>query len=190
MRVSGATHLSPVEEFREGNVSLVTESVESLEVVVGAVLELDPQEGTILGGRSTTEFEGKGRSEVGCKLVTTRVLASDDSILTDTGKFGVVLHNLQHMEKRDERLVAGFDQKELEGVTVECDALEGVKDQVKDSATSHCGNRVSIRNALFQQRCYSRLPIPPISLLPKTAFSWKSAKPRACSIKVGGRRCA
>lgn len=87
------------------------------------------------------------------------------------------------MERRDERLVAGFDQKELEGVPIECDALEGVEDQVNDSATSHCGDRVSIRNAMFQQRCYSQLPIPPISLLPK------SAKLQACSIKVGGRWC-
>ena len=43
----------------------MTESVESLEVVVGAVLELHPQESTVLGGRSTMEFKGKGRSEVG-----------------------------------------------------------------------------------------------------------------------------
>ena len=88
------------------------------------------------------------------------------------------------MEKRDERPIAGFDQKELEGVPVECDALEGVEDQVNDSATSHCGDHVSTRNAMFQPRCYSQLPIPPISLLPK------SAKLRACSIEVGGRRCA
>jgi len=46
----------------------VAERVEGLEVVVGAVLELDPQEVTVLRGRSTTELEGKGRSIVGWKI--------------------------------------------------------------------------------------------------------------------------
>ena len=61
-------HLRPVEEFRERDVSLVAERMEGLEVVVCAVLELDPQEVTVLRGRATTELEGKSRSIVGCKI--------------------------------------------------------------------------------------------------------------------------
>lgn len=43
----------------------MAENVVGLEVVVGAVLELDPQEVTVLRRRSTAELKGEGRGEVG-----------------------------------------------------------------------------------------------------------------------------
>lgn len=43
----------------------MAESVVGLEVVVGSVLELDPQEVTVLRSRSTVELKGDGRSKVG-----------------------------------------------------------------------------------------------------------------------------
>lgn len=57
--------------------------------------------------------------------------------LTNASKFWVLLDHLEHVEERNEGLVGGLDEKELEGVTVECDALEGAEDRVKDGATSH-----------------------------------------------------
>ena len=41
------------------------------------------------------------------------------------------------MEERNEGVVGGLDQQELERVTIESDALERVEDGVEDSATSH-----------------------------------------------------
>lgn len=43
----------------------MAKSVVGLEVVVGAVLELEPQEVTVLRGRSAAELEGKSRGIVG-----------------------------------------------------------------------------------------------------------------------------
>ena len=42
------THLDPVNELVDRDVHLVAQSVVGLEVVLGAVLELDPQEVTVL----------------------------------------------------------------------------------------------------------------------------------------------
>jgi hypothetical protein len=43
----------------------VAESVVGLEVVVGTVLELEPQESTVLGRGSAAELKGEGRNVVG-----------------------------------------------------------------------------------------------------------------------------
>jgi hypothetical protein len=56
---------------------------------------------------------------------------------TDGSKFRVVLNDLEHVEERDEGLVGGLDQQELEGVTVESDALKRVDDRVHNGTTSH-----------------------------------------------------
>ena len=59
------THLDPVNELGDRDVRLVAESVVGLEVVVGAVLELDPQEVTVLRRGSAADLKGDGRSVVG-----------------------------------------------------------------------------------------------------------------------------
>ena len=64
--------------------------------------------------------------------------------LTNSHELGVVVDDAGHMEKRNEWLVGGLDQQELEGVTIEGDAFEGGDDTVHDCATSDCGR--DIRN--------------------------------------------
>lgn len=44
--------------------------------------------------------------------------------LTDAGKSGLLLDELEHVEEGDEGVVGGLDQQELEGVAVESDAFE------------------------------------------------------------------
>lgn len=56
--------------------------------------------------------------------------------LTDASELGVVLGDTGLREERNEGLVGGLDEHELEGVAVEGDALEGAQDRVKDGATS------------------------------------------------------
>lgn len=52
----------------------MTESVVGLEVVVRAVLELDPHEVTVLRRGSAAELKGECRSEVGCINVASQCL--------------------------------------------------------------------------------------------------------------------
>lgn len=60
------THLGSVEELSKRDVSFVAEHVVGLKVVVGAILEPDSQECTILRGRPMAKLEGKSRRIVGC----------------------------------------------------------------------------------------------------------------------------
>jgi len=99
--------LKTVNELGERDVRLVAERVVGLEIVVGAVLEFDPQEVTVLRRGSAAELKGEGRNEVG-----------------DTSKFWVRLVHLEHVEEGNEGVVGGLDQQELERVTVESDAFE------------------------------------------------------------------
>jgi len=85
----------------------VAESVVGLEVVVGAVLELDPQEVTVLRRGSAADLKSDGRSVVG-----------------DASKSGVLLDELEQVEEGNEGVVGGLDQQELQRVTVESDAIE------------------------------------------------------------------
>jgi hypothetical protein len=62
--------------------------------------------------------------------------------LTDTLELGVLVDDAGHMEERNEWLVGGLDQQELEGVTVEGDAFEGGDDTVHHCATSDCGRKI------------------------------------------------
>ena len=59
------THLAPVDELGERDVRLVAEGVVGLEVVVGAVFELDPQEVTVLRRGSAEQLESEGGDIVG-----------------------------------------------------------------------------------------------------------------------------
>lgn len=44
--------------------------------------------------------------------------------LTDAGKLGVLLDELEHVEEGNEGVVGGLDQQELERVAIESDAFE------------------------------------------------------------------
>lgn len=57
-------------------------------------------------------------------------------MLTDGFEFGVVLGDAGLVEERDERLVGGLNQQELQGVAVESDALQRSKDSVQKGTTS------------------------------------------------------
>ena len=84
----------------------------------------------------------------------------------------MVLGDTGLREERDEGLVGGLDEHELEGVAVEGDALEGAQDRVKDSATSNCMG--ALRPSL-SRLCDDRhllLPTPLMSFSEKTPVSW------------------
>jgi hypothetical protein len=75
----------------------VAKSVVGLEVVVGAVLELDPQEVTVLRRGSAADLKGGGRSVVAWMSVTSQYPWSYIYIrgLTDGSKFGILLDKLE-----------------------------------------------------------------------------------------------
>ena len=56
---------------------------------------------------------------------------------TNTGIFRVLLDDSGLVEERNEWLVGGLDQHELEGVTIEGDTLQRRKDSVQKRATSN-----------------------------------------------------
>lgn len=91
------------------------------------------------------------------------------------------------VEEGDEGLVGGLDQHELERVAIESNAFEGGKDGVQKSAPSDWNSHQTPCEQFFGGS-YLLLPIPLMSSSPKTPASWKLAKWRACSTKVGGRR--
>lgn len=57
--------------------------------------------------------------------------------LTNASVLGAVLGNTSLGEERNEWLVGGLDEHELEGVAIEGDALEGAQDGVEDSTTGN-----------------------------------------------------
>lgn len=57
-------------------------------------------------------------------------------ILTHALELGVVLGDLGHVEERDEWLIGGSDQQELQGVVVERDALESGEDRMQSGSAS------------------------------------------------------
>ena len=61
-----------------------------------------------------------------------------DEIRTDSLELRVALDHLGLMEERDERLVCGLDEHELERVAVERDALQGAEDGVEGGAARDC----------------------------------------------------
>jgi len=100
----------------------VTEHVQSLKVIgVGTVPELDADKVPVVRSGAGTDFNGDGGSVIGQTL-----------------ELGVVLRDLGHVEERDDGLVGGLDEQDLEGVTVEGDALQGSKDGVHGGATGDC----------------------------------------------------
>lgn len=114
----------------------MAESVVGLKAL-SAVLELDPDEVTVFGGRSATELKGESRSVIGCRIMSIEAMLKSKIILTDTSQLRVLLDHLKHVEQGDERVVGGLDEEELKRVTVECNTLERVQDRVEDCATSH-----------------------------------------------------
>lgn len=69
------------------------EDVQSLELGVGTVLELDADEVPLVRSGTGTDFDGEG-----------------GSVIRQTLELGVVLHDLSHVEERDHGLVRSLDE--------------------------------------------------------------------------------
>lgn len=59
------TYLGTVDELGQGDISTVTEDVDVVPGARSAVLELEADKVTDIGGRATAELDGKGRGVVG-----------------------------------------------------------------------------------------------------------------------------
>jgi len=118
--------LSAVDELGQGDVS-VAEDVNIAEGP-GSVLELDAEEVTDVGGRTTAQLNGNGGSVVG-----------------NAEEFGVLAEGTSLVEERDEWLVGSLDEHELEGVAIEGDTFQRAQDGVQDGATSDVANAIDIR---------------------------------------------
>jgi len=60
-------HLCAIDELSEGDVSVVTENVNILEITGSSILELDAQEVTDIRRGATAKFDGKGGGVVSCR---------------------------------------------------------------------------------------------------------------------------
>lgn len=113
-------YLESVDELGEGHITFVSEHVDGLEVfVLGSVLEFDADKVSDVWGRAADELDDQS-----------------GSVLGQSGHVGVVLGDFGHPEQGDEGLVGGSDQKELEGVVIEGDALQGGEDRVQGGSAS------------------------------------------------------
>ena len=100
----------------------MAEDAQGLEVIgLSTILELDADEVPVFRRGTGTDFNGKGRSVIGQTL-----------------KLGEVLHNLGHVEERDEGLVGSLNEQELKGVPVEGNALQSSENRVHGGAAGHC----------------------------------------------------
>ena len=98
----------------------MAEDVQSLKVIgEGTVLELDTDKVPLVRSGTGTEFNGEGGSVIGQTL-----------------ELGVVFCDLGHVEERDDGLVGGLDEQDLEGVAVERDALQSSEDGMHGGAAS------------------------------------------------------
>src|SRR3712207_6843159 len=83
-------YLEPVNELRDGNISMVLKDVNRLEVASGSILEFNPQEVPGIGRRATAKLKGESRG-----------------IVRDTLEFGVNLDDIGLVEEGNEWLVGG-----------------------------------------------------------------------------------
>ena len=98
----------------------MTEHVQSLKVIgLSTVPEFDTDEVPVVRSGTSTDFNGDGGSVIGQTL-----------------EVGIGLRDLGHVEERDDGLVGGLDEYDLEWVTVEGNVLQGGVDGVHGGATS------------------------------------------------------
>ena len=69
MQHDDCAYLETVDELGQRDILTVTEDVDGAELLVGTVLELEPQELASIGGRSTAELNGESRAIVGYERV-------------------------------------------------------------------------------------------------------------------------
>ena len=98
----------------------MAEHVQSLKVIgLSTVPELDADEVPVVRSGANTDFNGDGRSVIGQAL-----------------EVWLGLRDLGHVEERDDELVGGLDEHDLEWVTIEGYALQSGVDGVHGGATS------------------------------------------------------
>lgn len=119
--------LETVDELGERDILMVVEDVDSVEIALCTVPELEPQELTSVGWWSPAEFNSQSRTKVG-----------------DRSQFWVLLDNLGLMEERDEGLVCRLDQHELQGVSIESHALKGRDDGVKSRTACNVSDSTNV----------------------------------------------
>jgi hypothetical protein len=131
-------YLDAVYELRQGDVSFASKDVESPEVIIGSVLELEAQKVAIVGKRPATELDDKGRGKFGCKCRGSVVQNTNAFIATRTNAIdgGVTVNHLGLLEKRDEWLVGGRLDEELQRVAIVSDSFQSVDDRLDNCAAS------------------------------------------------------
>jgi len=141
---------------------MVTEDVESLKVIgVGTVPELDADKVPVVRSGAGTDLNGDGRGVIGQTL-----------------KLGVVFRDFGHVEERDDGLVGGFDEQDLEGVPVEGNALQSGEDGVHGGATGNYEKMDQSGQGTKSVR-HVPLPIPFMSESEKTLSSCQLTKSRS-----------
>lgn len=130
------THLCAIDKLSQGDVSVVTENVNILEIG-GSILKLDAQEVADIRRGPTAKFNRKGGSIVSYWEHISGRIYECGTRHTDAGKFRVLLSDSGLAEERNEWLVGGLDQHELERVTIKGNALQRRKDSVQKRATSN-----------------------------------------------------
>ena len=156
------TNLEAVDELGEGDITAVTEDAQSLKVFgVSTVLEFNTDKVPLVRCGSGADLDGEGRSVIGQTL-----------------KLGVMLGDLSHVEERDDRLVRGLDEQDLEGVRIEGDALQSGEDGVHGGATSDYEDELETRQDI-QDVSHILLPIPFMSASEKTLSSCQLTNSRA-----------
>jgi len=119
--------LSPVYELGQGNICMMAEDVDVLEVFGAPILELDAEEVAEVGRRAAAELD-----------------SNCGSIFGDTEHLWVVIDDAGLVEERNERLVGSLDQEELERVAIESDAFQSREDSVEQGTASDVSNAVDI----------------------------------------------
>jgi hypothetical protein len=123
----------------------VTKHAQSLEVIgVGPILEFDADEVPLVRSGTSTDFNGESGSIIGQTL-----------------ELGVVLRDLGHVEERNDRLVGSLDEQDLEGITVEGDALQSHEHGIHGGATSDCkavNQRLVRKVGMLKTYCYRFRP--------------------------------
>lgn len=115
----------------------MTKDVDSMEVVIGPVLELEAQKVAVVRKRAAAQLNDEGRGKVSCKH-TGQCLEYKRIVVTRTNAFegGVTLDHLGLREERNERLVGGRLDEELQGVAIVSDPLQRANDRLHNCASS------------------------------------------------------
>ena len=103
---------------------------------------------------------------------------TDAYVVTRTNALegGVTLNHLGLREERNERLVGGRLDKELQGVTIVGDSLQRANDRLQNCASSDYDEAVRYRYRQKKELDNALFPMPLMAVSEKTPSSWKLAQ--------------